>query len=221
VKLALMAVIAATTMADAASARTKPPADIYTEVFTGTVASGVDTFGDFGVSGANLTGDAYKETFTFNDSLGTLTKTSTGEKISGGSSLTATLTIDGKSYTIVGNKTSYVENSGSNYEDLASGKVAGGTATLEGDLNDSRLGLPTYFGEHYAPIEVGQNGVTAPASYNFFQEIIGGCSETLKLVPTSAAPEPTTWALMFGGVALIGASLRVAKRRRAARMLAA
>ena len=61
-------------------------------------------------------------------------------------------------------------------------------------------------------IEAGDGGVDGSSSNLYFTAGIGDEQHGL-FGSISAAPEPGTWALMFGGIGMIGGMLRLAKAR--------
>jgi len=205
-KLTLLAAAAASLIALAA---TPASAETVTEVFTGTVTSGFDFDHLFG--GGNLKGDAYREVFTID--------TSTGFDVLGAlvnADITSSITIDGKTFSGGEDFTSIAINDGTDggfgQMSVATTGLKNGHAYLfNADLTTLTEGseFPSALGDHYDPIQVG-GGVYAPKAFN--NVTIAG--EYIGLQPCSAAPEPTTWALMFGGLAMIGGMLRIAKARR-------
>lgn len=201
-------------------ATTPAGATEFEEVFTGTVASGVDSLGLFGAAGANLTGDSYKEVFFINvGPKGALT-TPTSETLYGGGALGETisgeLTIAGKSFYVDGDTQSSatVNSNGSRglIQDEASESNRTSKASLSGEVATTTMGrdFPTYFGESMPVIRVG-SGISSSTLLNYFVDTTLKCAEDVILKPCSAAPEPATWALLFAGIAVVGSAFRISR----------
>jgi len=77
-----------------------------------------------------------------------------------------------------------------------------------GDLNRDTNALITFYSNG--------DGTDGAALFGFVNgtRYYQNSGEPVTLTATSAAPEPGTWALMFGGLAMIGGMLRIANARR-------
>ena len=207
------------------------------------VASGVDALGLFGAKGASLNGAAYSEMFLINTQAGTkrIGANQQDEWGSSASFITAYLTINGKTTSV--RSSVYGEafvNDGGDVDNASSGvyytqgyagadtyhavydSVAGAssvfgylgvTSSYADNANATFIGFPTSLDQAFAT-GVGTSGTTGVGSFELYAE---GClteAESLTLRETvAAAPEPGTWSLLLAGVAALGISLRLNRRR--------
>ena len=188
-------------------------AAVYTATYTGTVSSGFDSTGVFGVAATSLTGDAFTAVYTYNTALGVrATVPGVSDSVTGGSYISqpsvasATLTINGVTVSFSGAQASsadaepgYVaEYAGSTVSDYVDNNVY--AATLTATLDEtSAFTVGTAAHPDYFSIAAG--GQTASGAFN---------TDTIQI---DAAPEPATWAMMLVGVGLTGARLRRVRRR--------
>jgi hypothetical protein len=207
-------------------------ATIYGQQYVGVVTSGVDLYGLFGPSGANLAGDSYVATFTIDTTKGSYTHDPGYASVTGGSNygssnpVTAVLTINGVSYTL--GTTEYANGSATeeafDTPSYTRGDVIGSTGEFFANGGNDNLyqevysdtsvaGYPTQFGSYDL---VGQRNAT---SNEFVYRPTGTSTyfEYVHLDVTSATPEPSAWALLMLGVGGIGLMLRRAKRTAGAR----
>jgi len=201
-------------------------AAVEVATFTGTVSNSQNFTGEFGTAGS-LNGDSFVLTYTYDTSIGARTTTATKDELLSGASnveppsVRAELTINGTGQSFVG------ENYGlamaqpgalqfeaqdcaptpepcadfNNYVTMLA-NPAGSPASLEaliplaGATGTGEFSLVTYDPESqlYAHYAYGELDVASVA-----------------LAP--GVPEPATWAMMLVGAGLIGASLRMARRK--------
>jgi hypothetical protein len=223
-RLALGAAFGVAVVAGASGAS----ATIYGQQYVGTV-TGTDTYGLFGVAGAQLD-DPYLATFTIDTSKG-LTTTHTGaepgEVSQGGKNVgrsdpvTAVITVTDPATDA--SKSLSLGQTG--YYGIAE-EQAGAAGVIEAGVQDqgsggqndsfdqevsnstSGAGYPSSFSSYL--IEVGGDNVEA--NHFAYQATAGGPVEDLTFAIASATPEPSTWLLMIGGLGGIGLMLRRAKK---------
>ena len=192
--------------------------------YSGTVQAGQDTSGVFGAPGTDLVNQPFTADFVFNTSLGdrlTLPGeldlfTSTAPFPEGDALVSATLKIEGVTQAFNG----LDESSASQFvltDGLSSAAFDNPTGPVIFDasflsVSATALGLPGSFDQPYA-------GALTPGSIpSSFQVAIDNELATGTLdataVTISAAPEPAAWVLFFGGVGLVGLTLR--RRHRSA-----
>ena len=207
-------------MSGIATAKTAPT--VYDMKYSGTVTSGVDVDDLFG--GGNLAGDAFSEVF---DVVAADAVSGPGGLVAAGPGryapiLSATLTIDGKSVSLTpsavtsnvarpqasdhsfGSATLVDTRSTGLLYDFASDQACAGhqgcmTYTLTGGVTDLTSGsaFPANLNNDWN-IRVGKGVENADS---FFSVSGGPCgsNELLHLGVTSAAPEPSAWALLMLG----------------------
>jgi PEP-CTERM motif len=207
-------------------------AEIITYTYTGTVASGFDVTGDFGAANTSLTGDPFTLVFSYDPNKGTLHATGgvvyqnggTGTYASYGTNpISAILKIGagGASTNFTGLGNDYGDNGLAFYNSMAVESIQYASTSS----ND---------GQHvkYVKMVGGAEGLNFDAPTNVvlienaqgqFQDSIcnnSACSsptldyanlDATKLVAVSGVPEPSTWAMMVLGFAVVGF---VAHRRR-------
>jgi hypothetical protein len=117
------------------------------------------------------------------------------------------------------NVLSYVGGPGSCYGDGC--YVAGGASVnLTNPMADNFLFINNASSNYFYVIPWSNGGDNTTAVQGFFDgvpyENYNGefVATNLVVSAVSAVPEPGTWALMFGGLAVIGGMLRIASRRR-------
>jgi hypothetical protein len=180
----------------------------------GEVYSGLDTDGFFGASGADLSGKAYKLTFSIETSeLGHYTDTGSvllDDYEGRSASSFGTLTIDGSSYTLGGGylytfRQQYVSSMSSQIStsmDGANGShIYAGSQTLNPMF--SSVDQTTSFSYTFTDDEIAQR----------WSEVLWNAGDThLTLrdtqVSSGAVPEPAAWAMMVGGFGLAGTAMR-------------
>ena len=228
-KLMMWSAAAAACLMTAATAS----ATTYKAVYTGTVSSGYDLTGLFTTPDTSLAGLSYKEVFTIDTAMGSLMSTAQSEQVFGGSSfglsdpVTATITINGKTVSL-GSASFAIARTGASagqyqiYDDVQSASFdANGSVNnyIAGGITTDASGIvPTSFSSKGYLIPVDGVVVKDLGSAFLFHTIDKTGKDVVDtygvLSPTSAAPEPGTWALMFGGIAMIGGMLRIAHARR-------
>jgi hypothetical protein len=211
-------------------------ANITTVTYTGTVASGTDGTGVFGVAGANLAGDAFTAVFTVNDSVSdelysspNLTNLFGGTQDKNQSPVSAAITIGGQTLAI----------SGSYYGQAWQSTLASGEAELfrqAADVGDN--GSVNYDVNLWSKIFSYINPVATVADYNqpesytvqtgdFGQgsltdiqtsdatgatvvDVTASLDTTSVTIASvvSAVPEPATWGMLTLGVGMIGFAVR-------------
>lgn len=187
--------------------------------FAGTVTSGNDSGGLFGAAGADLSGQSFVVHYVFDTTLGHRTGPSPDQLVGGAAfndaspSIGATVTVNGSSYTIVGDQ--FAEDNAAWYEDYATAQSSS-NETLINYVFDYNNPLGTAIDRPFS-LTVASNAATnygalqtsSGTSLVFHNTTISG-----GVVPTVAAvPEPRTWAMMVIGFGATGSSLR---RRRMA-----
>lgn len=214
-----------------AAVPTPAAAGFVIETFTGTVYSGVDSAGLFGIQGANLAGLSYTATYVFdtgaipasdlNNPAGGSFSLQGGSQFGSASPLTsATL--------VIGNSAAYSVSGAYRSELSGAGFTSGGLFFA------SSVGQPANGSEfsNYVSSEFESSQPPGPSSlftpytcqandtcYGRF--LIGG--DDLQLTPTAvtltaAVPEPSTWAMMILGFAGVG--FMTYRRRRTAALAA-
>jgi len=185
----------------------------YVVTYTGTVSSGYDGTGVFGVAGANLTADPFTAVYTYNTGVGVrATVAGVSDSVTGGSYIgqpsvaSAKLTINGVTVSFSG-----AQASSADAEPGYAAEYAGFGVNDYVDNNISAAGLSATLNETL-PFTAG-----SPTNGNFFQLSSLGRSATggfsTETIQISALPEPTTWAVLLMGVGLIGLQLRRARRQ--------
>ncbi len=183
-------------------------------VATGTVYEGYDYTGVFGSAGADLTGDAFTADFYIDTSKGT-EGYSPGDydEVQGGSYLgdstpvSASLEISGVKYYFPGDYKGFA----------ATGLAYSGVDAFVSDDDDSSVAASSS-GDGY-PLTIGQSFSVSGNDGNGFTIINQASGElivnniTSTGVITSAAPEPSAWALLIAGIGVSGLALRLRLRR--------
>lgn len=218
-------------------------ASVVVVTFDGTIAGGDGAFGNaaldrlglFGPVDANLLGDAYEATYTFDTTLGTVVSSaclpasagcSTGKNTLAGPpggipAVSEALTINGHTFSF-GGSTFPVNSAELQATNDGSGFPSGIFAEVEAnaDLNSLRDELDitdgaipaSLVGTYHYTIQPGDHATTGNS---FFQaDTSGGIDRfefgisSVSLAAVSSAPEPASWALTLAGVALLGGALR-------------
>jgi len=226
--LAMSALAAAALLAGASTAS----AAIYQITLTGDAESINDFDNVFGLgaetvgSSANITNQAFVETFYVNTAGGNVLASPTGissDSIFGTSppyAVSGSLEINGQTFTVSGSNYSSVFTSGADYQINTNDVVAANAQ----DNNDFSLDVHSYdLTASPIPTTVTQaySATLTPADYEVFDSFIdansGGefADAAGNLYPTeitiaevSAAPEPSSWLLMIAGIGGVGLFLR-------------
>ncbi|MEH3122969.1 MAG: PEPxxWA-CTERM sorting domain-containing protein [Sphingomonas phyllosphaerae] len=220
------AVAALTMAAPAAAAPT-------TVTVTGTVMSGIDAGGQFGMAGASLAGQPFSAIFTIDQATGsTVIETATSSYLAGmgaASPISAVLTIGSGSYRFAGTHNGLVRttdaagNGGTDSTqffvddtDLSQKPndntlLSLGFDTLRNVLASAEVGAVTV-----ADLSLADNakGVLKIANRDgtsgaFGTPTVADLSiNTIRASVMSPVPEPATWAMMVAGFAMAGVALR-------------
>ena len=220
--IGMVGAVAALGLAGTASANTT------TVTYQGVITSGSDIEGYFGAAGADLTNDAVVASYTYDTSLGIeATDGASYDELDGGLDfgvtspiLAATLEINGKSYSYTPDYYADV-STGYGTFDWTTGAydVTGVSDTAYALLGgSSSVAMQTDALPPLTSLSTPFSSTGFGLGYfdsNFADD---GSSDTFSFqtssVNVSAAPEPATWVLMFGGLGMIGGMLRIAKTRR-------
>jgi hypothetical protein len=194
-------------------------ATVYTITFDGTFTSGTDVGGDFGAAGANLAGDAFALTATYDDSLGSQNApgaTSGGFEGLPTPTLSSGFTVNGVTLPIDGSSSSYYVR----YLPIPGGAYA--VVQLDSPVNAIRIAAD-------GPVTALSGGLTWDGTGQFFDDTGGTISlvdglygrltvDEVTVTPvadpniftqgTLAIPEPATWMLLLLGIGLMGLTLR-------------
>ena len=202
-------------------------ADILTVTYTGTVATGTDATGVFGLAGRSLAGLGYTVVYRFNDALGDRTTIPPYlDSVIGGSydastspSMGALLTINGMSFFFNGLGQGLQSNFplGGRISSSANDTALGNTfdASFVGEslaTSDVPASMDTPYSASGTPaidgfsndfhIAYGPNG-------GITQNATGSLSPATVLVAVAAAvPESATWAMMIAGFGVVGYTMR-------------
>lgn len=215
----LLAAAAAAMVACAAPAS----ATVVTITETGTIVGDANTYGDgteFGDIAANLVGQAFSVTYTFDVDPGSVDTDSYGSYFPG--SGTASITINGVTQMVTGGPTSFTQRRN---EDPAWGLPYGSqfSSAVQGDFGDD-------FVEDYLtpPSTLSSTDLTAPYYhvattadyYRYMYAQIGGTHlhgdiETFSANGGAPTPEPASWAMMLAGFGMIGGAMRSVRRKAA------
>ena len=229
--MTMKALLIAATAVLGVTTATAASANVYGAYYSGVVVSGYDKTGVFGKADTSLAGLSYSELFTIDTSKGLELSTLTSDSVFGGISMgmaspvTATITIEGHSQTIAGDFFAVARTGEVGYSPLyqifddaqhVSFSTAGVTNDfISGGIATTKAGVikPT-FGDYYIPVD-GSKVVNYDSAFGFHTLASNGADVVDAggiLKATSAAPEPSTWALMIGGLAMIGLCFRQAKK---------
>ncbi|HEV2677735.1 MAG TPA: hypothetical protein VGV37_24605 [Aliidongia sp.] len=203
-------------------------ADIITGTYSGTLASGsVDSLGIFAAHGTNLSGMQFSGGFTIDTAeTGPAVSCSTTqpcERVKGASpSSSMTLIIDGTTFVVAGNFSAAAlvsENTGTavtTYQTVAQNSLSG--KTLSGLFKD-----PALLGSPAALLD--DANLSGAAQSAKFTVIVGGsnleqfsvANYALKVVDDQATsvPEPSAWAMVLGGMAMLLCLARTGPRKTA------
>jgi hypothetical protein len=166
------------------------------------VVDGTITSGKF--AGANDIGDTYKEIFYVD--VADLTYSNSGGIITdSGNAITAvSITVNGvtETFTPTSSFVTYSSTSGLTSWDMSASAGADATSI---DLEDD---ASTGFADPFRNTVVLAVGGSSPVYSNGASYLQTSDKTNLGLNPTSVFPEPPTWGLMIGGVALAGLLLR-------------
>lgn len=206
---AMLSIALTSALAGRASAST------YKMDFQGTVSSGIDVSNLFG--GGNLSGDGYTASFTYNPIIGGVVTSTTA---AGGSSLivssptpflSASITINGRSYVLAGGSSDYY-GVVSVKRGLVAAQFCQGTSACGSDLSQLIFG--------------GANTLTDVGVYLALNSAVSSgalsaLADNLSLAPTqalisavSATPLPASWTTMLGALTIgVGIMLRQRKTR--------
>lgn len=220
------AVAALTMAAPAAAAPT-------TVTVTGSVMSGVDAGGQFGVAGASLAGRPFSAIFTIDQATGsTLSETATSSYLAGmaaASPISAVLTIGDASYRFAGSYNGMVRvtdaagNGGTDSAqffvddtDLSQKPNDNTLLSLGFDTLRNVLSSPAFGAVTVSDLSLADNakGVLKIANRDGTTGAFGAPTvadlsvNTISASVMSPVPEPATWAMMVAGFAMAGVALR-------------
>lgn len=210
-------VVLALSMLALAGSAVRATAEVRTITYQGVVTLGTDDVGLFGSAGLSLVGDAITSVFQYDTTLGTRATTSTSDTLTGGLDfltasplLSAAFTINGRSYTFepdyygaasvtAGSSVSEFATSLSTAEAKVSLSSTAAPASLLSSFSITGSTAGNYF---LTPFDDNNNydGIT----FTTTSATVGGIA---------AAPEPTTWSLMIGGLGFTGLMLRRRRSR--------
>jgi len=200
-----------------------------TVTYTGTVTSGYDNHGVFGDPLANLTGQAFRASFTYDTLLGRYSSWSPGEAQILGGPYYASNTGAGygspvikTSFTVKGVTRSFSSPSGaiqigsvypnSRYMILSAlsfmGNLPAGSSYDDLQIYADNPLLPTVVDAGFGRLHITnlsssyQFGTTAGTDLLHLRPL------TVRATAGTAVPEPGAWAMMISGFAMVGAALR-------------
>ena len=206
-------------------------AAVVTLTFTGTVATGVDAAGLFGLKGGNLAGLGYVAAYRYDTNRGAGTFTPTDNQLLGGSfyglqtpSLGATFSIGGRSIAIAGLYfASFSGSTGPSASELSANVTDGDSQTytqLFNDVYSDSPAVPPYLDRSFT-YDVG----SSDQPLGLFRVRRNGAFDvSAELLPSrivESVPEPSTWAMMIVGALGLGWSAVRVRRRNAAAASAA
>lgn len=219
------AVAALTMAAPAAAAPT-------TVTVTGSVMSGIDAGGQFGMAGASLAGRPFSAIFTIDQAAGsTLSETATSSYLAGigaASPISAVLTIGAASYRFAGSYSGIVRvtdaagNGGTDSAqffvddtDLSQKPNDNTLLSLGFDTLRNVLSSPGFTAVAVSDLKLSDNAkgmvkiANRDATGAFGTPTVADLSiDTIRATVTSPVPEPATWAMMVAGFAMAGVALR-------------
>lgn len=179
--------------------------------YEGTVVNGADNTGVFGLAGQSLVDEAYKLIVTFDTSLGNVAAQGVGDEWANGPATSAALTIGGVTIDFQGG----AFHVGPNQITEAFTHVSflpDGTKHTDYML----VSVPALFNRSLSSFGPSGGGSFAYAGYDRGSSRLAagafGQLQSVPVEPTSAVPEPAAWALMIGGLWLLGGALRVRRR---------
>lgn len=204
-----------------------------TVTVTGTVMSGIDAGGQFGMAGASLAGRPFSAIFTIDQAAGsTLNETATSSYLAGmgaASPISAVLTIGSASFRFAGSQNGLVRvtdaagNGGTDSAmffvddtDLSQKPNDNTLLSLGFDTLRNVLSSPGFTAVAVSDLNLSDNakGVVKIANRDattgaFGTPTVADLSiETIRATVTSPVPEPATWAMMVAGFAMAGVALR-------------
>jgi hypothetical protein len=178
-------------------------------------ASGVDSAGVLGLSVGTF--DLNQITASFGPLPNVLDSTSLNAKrnVGGADMIDVFVTIQGLTADMIygGFKSSFTENVLSNgwtveqYTYLDNGNVKYGMATTLGSFMFTSIGTNV----QYAAINPGAT-FSLTERYHVVASSVGSASSTIDISTNAAVPEPTTWAMLIAGFAMLGGALRHRRR---------
>jgi hypothetical protein len=195
-------------------------AAIMDVTYTGTVYSGYDTFGFFGIAGASLVGSSWVATYTFDtlSSPSTSYSSSSQNYVYGGSQygntspvLSSMITINGVGKAVDGSYLGY--DLGYNYGSMsqqyhhAENQSFGHQEYLENYFLDYNLSLPASITTpftHTFDYDRGASGTYYLSNGTGSETIFAQLATLTVSEHVGAVPEPSTWAMMLLGFAGVG-----------------
>ena len=190
-------------------------ATVYTQTWTGTVKSGVDSANVFG--GGSMAGKSFVATYVFDDSIGSV-QINNGVEHSArvGSNLgsvtpnlSSSIAINGFTFNFVG--TAYAEIYASREPGFSYLSSSARTATTYltnsvYDVTSAAFADPSFAFSGSVP-----SGFSSAGQFEFGGEklLFTNLTYSVAAAPAPAAvPEPASWAMMIGGLAVAGAAMR-------------
>jgi hypothetical protein len=213
----LVSVVAAAVMLGGVS---QASAAIMDVTYTGTVSSGTDTFGLFGIAGASLVGSSWVATYTFDTTLGSPNSSSTENFVTGGTIygagssspvLSSMITINGVYKAVDGSHYGYdygsnngtyssqyqaAQNYHSGYNEYLTSHIYNYYGSLPASITTPFTYTVDAKDSQYGNYYLG-NGTTSESIYANLATLT--VSEHV-----GAVPEPSTWAMMLLGFAGVG-----------------
>jgi hypothetical protein len=194
-------------------------ATTVTETFSGTVTHGTDSLGLFGVSGADLVGQSFTATATFNT---TDDGHFPGFHTAGGGAFIArpnplydvSMTVNGHVWTI---DFDYRDQAFTQYtyHEFRPPELTTGIIRFQ-EYQDASHSVELFAGEASGLPQYENGTLTLHAGFGFID--LSGMNDGISLTitsatatpvdPAAAIPEPASWALMLTGFGLAGAALR-------------
>ena len=185
-------------------------ATVFTQTWTGTVFSGVDSANVFG--GGNLAGQTFVATYVFDDSIGVVTNTGTQHSAHGGAvyplptpNLSASLTIKGVTYSFVGTQYGDILALQESGFSQVTSAARSATAYLTNSVYDFSVAAFADLSFNYSG-SVPSTGSGSTGQFEYGGEKLLFKNQTYSI--SAAVPEPASWAMMIGGFALVGSAMR-------------
>lgn len=214
-------------------------ANMMTATFSGVMASGTDTTGEFGAAGANLTDLPFSVVWTYDTAQGNRNTSAVQDSIAGGPNYGVSSPLTSVVLTIGGGAVQFYDTANSS---------SLGTAQTRYSFDTFRSGYDGRYVSSFNLSSSAQGPFAAPnldntlvsvpqASYGAFEiryfdtvtstvlrRASGSFGPVMLTVTDNAAgavPEPASWALMVTGFGLVGGGLRRANRKPAPKLVQA